>query len=132
MSMSDPIADFLTRIRNAQRAGHRWVDCPSSKLKVNIALLLKLEGYIRDFVIIDEGPQGILRLYLKYDVNGKPVIEGITRVSRPGRRRYVNARNIPRVHKGLGIAILSTSRGVITDKQARRENVGGELLCYVW
>ncbi len=132
MSMSDPVADFLTRIRNAQQAGHRWTDIPSSNLKLRMALLLKLEGYIKDFVIVEDDMQNVLRIYLKYTAKGSPVIAGLTRISRPGRRHYVPADNLPRVRNGLGIAILTTSRGVITDKQAKRERVGGEVLCHVW
>jgi len=132
MSMSDPIADLLTRIRNAQQAKHRWTDIPSSNLKLRMALLLKLEGFVKDFVIIEDDKQNILRVYLKYTSNGSPVIGGLTRISRPGRRQYVSADKLPRVRNGLGIAILTTSRGVITDKQAKRERVGGEVLCHVW
>lgn len=132
MSMSDPIADLLTRIRNAQQARHRWTDIPSSNLKLRMALLLKLEGFIKDFVIVEDEKQNVLRVYLKYTSNGSPVIGGLTRISRPGRRHYVAADNLPRVRNGLGIAILTTSRGVITDKQAKKERVGGEVLCHVW
>ncbi len=132
MSMSDPIADFLTRIRNGQMAGHRWTDIPSSNLKVRMALLLKLEGYVKDFVLIEDEKQNVLRVYLKYDTDGAPVIRGLSRVSRPGRRSYTSAHDLPRVRNGLGIAILTTSKGVITEKQARKENIGGEVLCYVW
>lgn len=132
MSMNDPIADFLTRIRNAQQARHRWTDIPSSNLKLRMALLLKLEGFVKDFVIIEDDKQNVLRVYLKYASNGSPVINGLTRVSRPGRRHYVPADSLPRVRNGLGMAILTTSRGVITDKQAKAERVGGEVLCHVW
>lgn len=132
MSMTDPIADFLTRIRNASMAQHRWVDVPSSNLKVRMAVLLKLEGYIKDFVLVEDPIQNILRMYLRYTPDGKPVFARLERVSKPGRRHYVNAGKLPRVRNGLGIAILTTSRGVITDKQARRERVGGEVLCYIW
>ena len=132
MSMNDPIADFLTRIRNGQQAGHRWTDIPSSNLKLRMALLLKLEGYIKDFVIVEDDKQNVLRVYLKYTAKGSPVITGLTRISRPGRRHYVPADNLPRVRNGLGIAILTTSRGVVTDKQAKKERVGGEVLCHVW
>jgi small subunit ribosomal protein S8 len=130
--MSDPVADFLTRIRHAPQAGHRWTDIPSSNLKLRMALLLKLEGFIKDFVIVEDDMQNVLRVYLKYTAKGSPVIAGLTRISRPGRRHYVPADNLPRVRNGLGIAILTTSRGVITDKQAKRERVGGEVLCPVW
>ena len=132
MSVTDPIADFLTRIRNAKSASHRWVDIPASNLKKRMALILKREGYIKDLILIDDGKQGILRLFLKYDEDGNNVIDGLRRVSKPGRRVYVSSGNIPRVLNGLGVAILSTPKGVITDKQARKRNVGGEVLCYVW
>lgn len=132
MPVTDPIADFLTRIRNAHAAGHRWVDVPASNLKKRIALILKHERFIRDFIIIEDGKQGIIRLFLKYTKDGQPVIAGLKRISKPGRRIYVPADKVPRVLGGLGIAILSTSKGVITDKVARKENVGGEVLCYVW
>jgi small subunit ribosomal protein S8 len=132
MTMTDPIADLLTRIRNGAQARKRWVDIPSNNLKVRMALLLKLEGYIKDFVIIEETPQNVLRVYMKYDDDGVSVIDGIRRISKPGRRIYAGAGNIPRVRGGLGVAFITTSSGVITDKQARKENVGGEVLCEVW
>ncbi len=132
MSMSDSIADLLTRIRNAQRVDKRWVDVPSSNLKKRICLILKQEHFIRDFILVTDNKQGMLRIFLSYDHNGEPVIEGITRISRPGRRIYINAKHLPRVRGGLGIAILTTSRGVISDKIARRMKVGGEVLCHVW
>ncbi|MCD6099388.1 MAG: 30S ribosomal protein S8 [Candidatus Marinimicrobia bacterium] len=132
MPVTDPIADFLTRIRNAQMAGRRWVDVPASNLKKRIALILKHERFIRDFIIIEDGKQGIIRLFLKYTKDGQPVIAGLKRISKPGRRIYVPADKVPRVLGGLGIAILSTSKGVISDKVARKENVGGEVLCYIW
>ncbi len=132
MSMSDSIADLLTRIRNAQRADKRWVDVPSSNLKKRICLILKQEHFIRDFMLVTDNKQGILRIFLSYDHYREPVIEGITRISRPGRRVYTNTKNLPRVRGGLGIAILTTSRGVISDKIARRLKVGGEILCHVW
>ena len=132
MSMTDPIADFLTRIRNAIRAKHRRVDAPSSRLKREIARVLLEEGYIRKFVEIEDGKQGILRIYLKYDENEVPAITDLKRISKPGRRIYVGVDQVPRVMNNLGIAILSTSKGVMTHKQALRERVGGEVLCYVW
>ncbi len=132
MSMSDSIADLLTRIRNAHRADKRWVDVPSSNLKKRICVILKQEHFIRDFILVADNKQGILRIFLNYDYNGEPVIEGITRISRPGRRIYASAKNLPRVRGGLGIAILTTSKGVISDKIARRLKVGGEVLCHVW
>jgi len=130
--MSDPIADLLTRIRNAQRAGKRWVEVPSSNLKKRICLILKEEHFIRDFILVTDNKQGMLRIFLSYDQNSDSVIEGITRISRPGRRVYVAANNLPRVRGGLGIAILTTSKGVVSNKIARRLKVGGEILCHVW
>ncbi len=132
MSMSDPIADLLTRIRNAQQADKRWVDIPASNLKKRVCLILKEEHFIRDLIQVKDDKQNILRIFLNYDDTGVPVIEGINRISRPGRRLYVNARDVPRVRGGLGISILTTSRGVISDKIARRLKVGGEVLCEVW
>ena len=132
MTMSDPIADLLTRIRNAQRADKRWVDIPASNLKKRVCLILKEEHFIRDLIQVTDDKQGMLRIFLNYDDKAAPVIEGINRISRPGRRVYVNARDVPRVLGGLGISILTTSRGVISDKIARRLKVGGEVLCEVW
>jgi small subunit ribosomal protein S8 len=130
--MTDPIADFLTRIRNASNAHHRWVEIPASKLKARIAMILKVKGYIKDFILVEDGKQGMLRLYLKYQNNGRPVLYGLERVSKPGRRIYVGALEIPRVRNGLGIGILSTSQGVLTDKEARELGIGGEYLCKIW
>lgn len=132
MSMSDPIADLLTRIRNAQQAGKRWVDVPASNLKKRVCLILKEEHFIRDFLLVTDNKQGILRIFLSYDHKGLPVIEGIKRISKPGRRVYIDANHLPRVRGGLGIAILTTSRGVLSDKIARQLHVGGEILCHVW
>ena len=132
MSMSDPIADLLTRIRNAQRVDKRWVDVPASNLKKRICFILKEEHFIRDFILVTDEKQGMLRVFLSYGSRGKPVIQSITRISTPGRRIYVGARALPRVRAGLGIAILTTSRGVISNKVARRLGVGGEVLCHVW
>ncbi|HDG97141.1 MAG TPA: 30S ribosomal protein S8 [Desulfobacterales bacterium] len=132
MTMTDPIADMLTRIRNAQRASHESVDIPSSKLKVNIAKVLKSEGYIKNFRVMPDGKQGILRIFLKYDEQGRPVIEGLKRVSKPSRRVYAGYDDIPKVLNGYGISIVSTSKGIMTDKKARRMKVGGEILCSVW
>ena len=133
MSMSDPIADFLTRIRNGLNAKKRWVDVPSSIMKKRISLVLKEEKFIQDFFFIsnDKGRESI-RLFLKYDYNGKPVIEDIKRVSRPGLRVYVGAGGAPRVLDGLGVSILSTSRGVLSNKKANQLGVGGELICEVY
>jgi small subunit ribosomal protein S8 len=130
MSMSDPIADMLIRIRNAQLVGHTEVAMPASKLKASIAQVLKDEGYIEDFALRDEGPKKELRIGLKYYA-GRPVIERLERVSKPGLRVYRGRDDIPRVMNGLGVAILSTSRGVMTDRKARADGVGGEILCIV-
>ncbi|MCG0313784.1 MAG: 30S ribosomal protein S8 [Calditerricola sp.] len=132
MVMTDPIADMLTRIRNANLVRHDMVEVPASKLKREIAEILKREGFIRDAEYIDDGKQGILRIFLKYGPNNERVITGIKRISKPGLRVYVKKDEIPRVLGGLGIAILSTSKGVMTDKEARKANVGGEVICYVW
>lgn len=130
--MTDPIADFLTRIRNAQQAGHRSVDAPASKLKRAITKILKDKGYIQNYLDIEDGKQGVLRLFLKYDHLGQPVIKELKRVSRPGLRKHVPTDEIPRIKNGLGISILTTSKGVMTDKEARKLNVGGEFICYVY
>jgi small subunit ribosomal protein S8 len=132
MSMNDPLADMLTRIRNATRAHFSTVEMPLSKLKVNVAQVLVDEGYVANFHIVQEGPQGTLKIELKYGPSNEQVITGLRRISKPGLRQYKKSNNIPNVLSGLGIAILSTSRGVITDKQARQQNIGGELLCEVW
>lgn len=132
MSMSDPIADMLTRIRNAGKAKFNHVDIPGSKLKIELAKVLKNEGYVRNYKFIKDGKQGILRVYLKYGKLQSHAIYGIHRISKPSRRLYVKAKDITPVYNGLGISILSTSKGIMTDKQARRENVGGEVLCDVW
>jgi len=129
--MTDPIADMLTRIRNAGQAGHRWADMPPSKLKVEVAKLLKEQHFVFDYKILDDGRHGVLRVYLKYH-EGEPVIRHLKRISRPGRRRYVGKEEIPRVRNGLGVAILSTSRGLLSDRDAREEGVGGEVMAYVW
>ncbi len=130
--MTDPIADMLTRIRNAQKARFRRVDIPASKVKKAIAELLLREGYVRSVKFIDEGPQGIIRIYIKYTEDKAPVIEGIQRVSRPGLRVYVDKNEIPKVLGGYGTAILSTSQGILTGHEARMKGVGGEVLCKVW
>lgn len=132
MSMSDPLADMLTRIRNASKARFDSVEMPQSKLKVSVAKVLQDEGYIAAYEVIDNGPQGTLKLNLKYGLNNEKVITGIRRISKPGHRQYKRSDHIPKVMSGLGIAILSTSKGVLTDNEARRLNVGGELLCEVW
>ncbi len=132
MSMSDPLADMLTRIRNGVKARFESVDIPLSKLKVGVAKVLKEEGYVNDYHIIDQGVQGTLRVDLKYGLNSEQVITGIRRVSKPGLRQYKKGSNIPKVMSGLGVGILSTSQGVVTDRRARELNIGGELLCEVW
>ncbi|MFP6597359.1 MAG: 30S ribosomal protein S8 [Candidatus Hydrogenedentota bacterium] len=132
MSMSDPLADLLTRIRNAVRAGFPSVEAPSSQLKVHVCDVLKREGYIVDYVSEDDGKQGILRIQLKYTEDRKSVIQGIKRVSKPSLRIYAGANKISPVRSGLGISVVTTSKGVMTAKQARTENVGGEVLCEVW
>ena len=132
MSMSDPIADLLTRIRNASRAEHEKVDIPSSKLKVRITEILKSEGFIKNFRVIEDDKQGILRVYLKYGAGNEKMISGLVRVSRPGRRVYVTKDKIPSILGGMGVAILSTSRGVMTDRESRKQQLGGEVLAYVW
>ncbi len=131
-TVTDPVADLLTRIRNCSLAEHEKVDVPASKLKVRIAELLKEEGFIKNFRVIEDQKQGILRIYLKYGPGQERVITGLRRVSKPGRRLYVGADKIPTVLGGMGVAILSTPRGVMTDRESRRLRVGGEVLCYVW
>lgn len=132
MSMSDPLADFLTRIRNAGMVRYETVDVPMSNLKVDVAKVLREEGYIKDYQIIEDSKQGILRIELKYGPNDELVISGIRRISKPGLRQYVKADDIPKVLSGLGISILSTSKGVMTDREARRLRIGGEILCEAW
>jgi small subunit ribosomal protein S8 len=130
--MTDPIADLLTRIRNANMVRHQKVDIPSSNLKTNIVQVLKQEGFIKNYKVSADNKQGILRVYLKYVNEKDPVINEITRVSKPGSRVYVNTESIPVVKNGIGIAILSTSKGIMTDASARQAGIGGELLCTVW
>ena len=130
--MSDPIADMLTRIRNAGGAKHNSVDIPGSKIKTEIAKVLKESGYIRNYKFITDGKQGVLRVYLKYTGAQKHTILNIERVSKPSRRTYLDAKSVKPVYNGLGISILSTSQGVMTDKSAREKNIGGEVLCTVW
>lgn len=132
MSMTDPIADMLTRIRNASRAEHEKVDIPASKLKIRVAEILKGEGFIKNYRFIEDGKQRTLRVYLKYGAGNEKMISGLERVSTPGRRIYVTHDKVPSILAGMGIAIVSTSKGVLTDKDARREKVGGEVLAYVW
>ncbi|UUZ82120.1 30S ribosomal protein S8 [Paenibacillus sp. P26] len=132
MVMSDPIADMLTRIRNANVVRHETVEIPASKIKREIAEILKKEGFIRDAEYIEDNKQGIIRLFLKYGPNQERVITGLKRISKPGLRVYAKSQEVPRVLGGLGIAILSTSKGVMTDKDARQSKSGGEVICYVW
>lgn len=130
--MTDPIADMLTRIRNGNNARHESVDIPASNIKKDIAQILLDEGFIKSFDVIDDGKQGFIRVQLKYGNNNEKVISGIKKISKPGLKVYVKNDEIPRVLGGLGIAILSTSKGIMTDKEARVEKIGGEVLCYVW
>jgi len=132
MTMSDPIADMLTRIRNANAAGHDHVDIPGSNIKKDIAAILKREGFIEDHQWINDNKQGILRVFLKYGANKERVITGLKRISKPGLRVYAKKHDVPRVLGGLGIALVSTSQGLVTDREARERGVGGEVLAYVW
>ncbi len=132
MVMSDPIADMLTRIRNANIVRHETVEIPASKIKREIAEILKKEGFIRDAEYIEDSKQGIIRLFLKYGINNERVISGLKRISKPGLRIYTKSPDLPRVLGGLGIAIISTSKGVMTDKDARQSKSGGEVVCYIW
>lgn len=132
MSMTDPIADMLTRIRNANMVSHPSVSMPSSKLKVQLAKLLKEEGFITDYNVKEDGKFKVLEITLKYDANNKPIITRLERISKPGLRNYSKAKNLPKVLGGMGIAIVSTSKGLLTDRKARKENIGGEVLCYVY
>ncbi len=132
MQITDPIADMLTRIRNANSAKHDTVDVPASNMKKAIAEILLAEGYIKSYQIVDDGTQGIIRIALKYNAGKEKVIQGLRRVSKPGLRVYAGADELPRVLKGLGIAIISTSKGIMTDKKAREAHVGGEVLAFVW
>lgn len=132
MTMTDPIADMLTRIRNANVVKHETVDVPASNMKKELARILLEEGFIRGYDVIEDGKQGIIRIQLKYGQIGERVISGLKRISKPGMRVYADKHEVPRVLNGLGISIISTSKGILTDKQARKENVGGEVICYVW
>ena len=132
MSMNDPIADYLTRIRNAHMASKPWVDIPASILKIRISYVLKEEKFIRDYVLIKDSKQNILRVYLKYDYKNNPVIQGIKRISKPGCRRYISSADEVRVLNGMGISIITTSKGVMSNKKAKKINIGGELICQVW
>ena len=132
MTMTDPIADMLTRIRNANVVKHETVDVPASNMKKELARILLEEGFIRGYDVIEDGKQGIIRIQLKYGQTGERVISGLKRISKPGMRVYADKHEVPRVLNGLGISIISTSKGILTDKQARNEGVGGEVICYVW
>ena len=132
MTVSDPIADMLTRIRNAIMARHDFVLIPASRTKLSIARILKGEGFIAEYEVLRGKPHRVIKLYLKYDDNNQPILSGLERASKPGLRVYVGQKEIPRVYSGLGIAILSTSKGVMSGKQAWRRGIGGELLCYIW
>lgn len=132
MVMTDPIADMLTRVRNASHARHEQVDIPASRVKEAVARILHEEGFIQGYERIDEGPQGILRVHLKYGADRKRVLMGLRRISRPGLRVYARKDQLPRVLGGLGIAVVSTSKGIVTDAEARRLGLGGEVLCYIW
>jgi small subunit ribosomal protein S8 len=129
---NDPVSDLITRIRNANRANHEKVDIPASRLKQEVVRLIKEEGFIRNYKVLEDKRQGMIRVFLKYGPNRERVISNLERISKPGRRVYTPADQIPRVLGGLGVAILSTSQGVMTDRQARRARVGGEVLCYIW
>lgn len=131
-AISDPVGDYLTRIRNAAKANHPYTDIPASKQKRAITQILVDKGYVRKFIDIDDGKQGLLRVYLKYQKGGRPVIDFLKRVSKPGLRKYVGASDLPRVKNGLGIAVISTSQGVMTDKEARQAGIGGEVLAYIF
>ncbi|MDR1816524.1 MAG: 30S ribosomal protein S8 [Clostridiales Family XIII bacterium] len=132
MTMTDPVADMLTRIRNANTAGHKTVEMPASKMKKSIAAILKEEGYIEGYEVTEDGKQGMIRIDMKYAPGKTRVISGLRKISKPGLRIHVPAHDVPRVLGGLGIAIISTSKGVISDKEARKLGVGGEVICYVW
>ncbi|MFC1573906.1 30S ribosomal protein S8 [Candidatus Latescibacterota bacterium] len=132
MGMTDPVADMLTRIRNGSHARKKWVDLPASKLKRELAKILAEEHFIGRYSYAEDNKQGVLRIYLKYGKNEEPIIQGITRISKPGLRKYSRKKELPRVLNGLGVAIISTSSGVMTDRDARKKGVGGEIICYVW
>ena len=132
MVMTDPVADLLTRVRNANMVNHEKVEIPASKVKKAISDIFKTEGYIKDCEFIDDGKQGIIRIYLKYGTNKEKVISGLKRISKPGLRVYAKKDEIPRVLGGLGTAVISTSKGIMTDKDARKQGLGGEVICYIW
>ena len=130
--MTDPIADYLTRIRNAQQARHRKLDIPASKQKRAITQILLNKGYIQNYIDIDDGKQGLIRIFLRYDHYGQPVIRLLDRISKPGMRSYCSSDSIPRVRNGLGVAVITTSKGIMTDKEARKLGVGGEIMCHIY
>ena len=132
MTMTDPVADMLTRIRNANTVGHKTVEIPASKMKISMAEILKEEGYIKGYNVIEDNKQGIINVEMKYGANGEKVISGIKKISKPGLKTYAKADEVPRVLGGLGIAMISTSKGVMSDKDARKLGIGGEVICYVW
>ncbi|GGF35135.1 MULTISPECIES: 30S ribosomal protein S8 [Halobacillus] len=132
MTMTDPIADMLTRIRNANMVRHEKLELPASKVKKEIADILKREGFVRDYEFVEDNKQGVLRIFLKYGQNDERVISGVKRISKPGLRVYAKAEELPKVLNGLGVAVVSTSKGVLTDKEAREQAIGGEVLAYVW
>ncbi|MCK9555142.1 30S ribosomal protein S8 [bacterium] len=132
MAFSDPIADMLTRIRNASKARKESVDMPASKLKAEVARVMKEQGFVKTFKVLDDKKQGVIRVFLKYTSDNKPVIVGLKRISKPGLRKYSSIAKIPKVYQGIGIAVLSTSKGIMTDGEARKANIGGEVLCYIW
>jgi small subunit ribosomal protein S8 len=132
MTMTDPIADYMTRIRNALKAQHKKVDIPSSTLKKSITQILMDNKYIQSYINIEDGKQGLIRIYLKYDSNDRSVIKGLRRISTPGRRVYVDKDDIPRVLNNIGIGIMTTSQGIMTNKDAKRRGIGGEVICYIW
>ncbi|WP_173917948.1 30S ribosomal protein S8 [Halobacillus sp. Marseille-Q1614] len=132
MTMTDPIADMLTRIRNANMVRHEKLELPASKVKKEIADILKREGFVRDYEFVEDSKQGVLRIFLKYGQNDERVITGVKRISKPGLRVYAKAEELPKVLNGLGVAVVSTSKGVLTDKEAREQAIGGEVLAYVW
>lgn len=132
MSFSDPIADMLTRIRNASKARKESVDVPASKLKAEVARVMKEQGFVKTFKVLDDKKQGVIRVFLKYTSDNKPIIVGLKRISKPGLRKYSSIAKIPKVYQGIGIAVLSTSKGIMTDGEARKANIGGEVLCYIW
>lgn len=132
MVMTDPVADFLTRIRNGNMVMHETVEVPGSRIKISIARIMQEEGYIKDYEFVEDGKQGVIRIYLKYGPDKKKVITGIKRISKPGLRVYVKKDEIPRVLGGLGTAVISTSKGLMSDKNARKQGLGGEVICYIW